>query len=314
MVLTSTGPILFSNIQTEFGGTPPISLSEYCSDHASGYTSGVTGIPATGQSMRLSVFLGKSKQQPITNLNAKISFLISELQGGGLANGSDVSSLGGFITGGTKPKYYSAGGYRDRPYVNFLSATPATLKDTVGNRTYAINDGLTYVMLMKPTEDGSVNKNNFARFAATWFTNGGWIEIGRFGTSNNLFMIIYNGVSGQNTEIFTSNGTPLVTGSWGVYVFRYKNSTRFMDIKYRTLSSETSIASINDLTTAGSITGNTAYSYSAFTTNGSSAFATYINTSLAVPAMNFGGGYVFDRGLTDSEVVNAVNSLLNSSQ
>ena len=61
MVLQSSGAISFSNIQTEFGGANPISLSEYYSNSGTGYTSGISGIPNTGSSISLSQFLGKSK-------------------------------------------------------------------------------------------------------------------------------------------------------------------------------------------------------------------------------------------------------------
>ena len=62
MVLPSTGPISFSDIQTEFGGTNPISLSEY---YAGGVfvSASVSGIPTAG-TIELSHFRGKSK--PIT--------------------------------------------------------------------------------------------------------------------------------------------------------------------------------------------------------------------------------------------------------
>lgn len=65
MVLPSTGYISFSNIQAEFGGQDPIFISEYYSNSTSNYTSGVEGIPTTGNPINLSHFLGTSK--PVTN-------------------------------------------------------------------------------------------------------------------------------------------------------------------------------------------------------------------------------------------------------
>lgn len=65
MVLQSTGLISLSNIQTEFGGTNPIFLSEYYANSATGYTTGVTGIPNSttnpSTSIKLSQFYGKAK-------------------------------------------------------------------------------------------------------------------------------------------------------------------------------------------------------------------------------------------------------------
>jgi hypothetical protein len=62
MVLQSTGVLSFTQIQTEFGGTNPISLSEYYTNAASGYTTGVTGLSATGAVINTTVFFGKAKK------------------------------------------------------------------------------------------------------------------------------------------------------------------------------------------------------------------------------------------------------------
>jgi len=68
MVLQSTGRISLSNVQTEFGGTNPILLSEYFANSATGYTTGVTGIPNSttnpSTSIKLSQFYGKAKPLP----------------------------------------------------------------------------------------------------------------------------------------------------------------------------------------------------------------------------------------------------------
>lgn len=61
MVLQASGYIGLSNIQVEFGGQNPVNISEYYSDSASGYTTGVSGVPATGTVIWLSDFYGKAK-------------------------------------------------------------------------------------------------------------------------------------------------------------------------------------------------------------------------------------------------------------
>jgi hypothetical protein len=61
MVLPATGSsISYAQIQTEMGGANPISVSEYYQNSASGYCSGVTGIPSIGSAISASHFLGKS--------------------------------------------------------------------------------------------------------------------------------------------------------------------------------------------------------------------------------------------------------------
>jgi hypothetical protein len=53
--------VTFKNIQDVFGGSDPISLSEYYTDSTSGLTTGVEGIPALNNPISLSMFRGKSK-------------------------------------------------------------------------------------------------------------------------------------------------------------------------------------------------------------------------------------------------------------
>jgi hypothetical protein len=63
--IPSTGELNFSTIRNIMGGTGAINMSQYYQNAASGFTSGVTGIPNTGNSISFSVFRGKSKT-PVT--------------------------------------------------------------------------------------------------------------------------------------------------------------------------------------------------------------------------------------------------------
>lgn len=65
MVLAATGPLSFTQLQTEFGGTNPISMSEYYTNATPSYTNGVAGIPAMGSLISVSHFSGKAKPQSI---------------------------------------------------------------------------------------------------------------------------------------------------------------------------------------------------------------------------------------------------------
>jgi hypothetical protein len=66
MVLPTSGnQILFSQIQTEMGGTNPITMSEYYANSGTGYCSGISGIPNTGSVIACSQFQGKSKIPPV---------------------------------------------------------------------------------------------------------------------------------------------------------------------------------------------------------------------------------------------------------
>lgn len=61
MALQSSGEISFANIQTVFGGTNPISLSEYYANANPSYTADVSGIPNIGSAISLNQFYGKAK-------------------------------------------------------------------------------------------------------------------------------------------------------------------------------------------------------------------------------------------------------------
>lgn len=65
MTIPATGPVSLTDLQTEFGGTNPISLSEYYQDGASGYVTSTNYTPAgqvpTSGPISLSNFRGVSK-------------------------------------------------------------------------------------------------------------------------------------------------------------------------------------------------------------------------------------------------------------
>lgn len=86
MALQSSGAITFANIQTVFGGTNPISLSEYYQNASTGFTSGVSGIPNIGSSIALNQFYGKAK--PVVAVN----YMVAGNAGGNMdtTNGSGM--------------------------------------------------------------------------------------------------------------------------------------------------------------------------------------------------------------------------------
>lgn len=94
MVIASSGQIAFSDIQTEFGGVPPVALSEYYN--------AASGIPASGSNGLLS-FRGKSAQNlgtPVLNFDAANLSTLT------IGNGVDTwSNTGSFGSG------YDAVGY-----------------------------------------------------------------------------------------------------------------------------------------------------------------------------------------------------------
>ena len=82
MALQTTGKISLSDIQTLFGGTNPITMSEYYNNNASGFTTGVTGIPNSGATISISHFYGKAKPavSTVSLLNTTLQNIYSGLQ------------------------------------------------------------------------------------------------------------------------------------------------------------------------------------------------------------------------------------------
>ena len=62
ITVPATGPVLFSHLKTVFGGVSDrVLLSAYYTNATPSYTAGVAGIPASGSSIGLGMFRGKSK-------------------------------------------------------------------------------------------------------------------------------------------------------------------------------------------------------------------------------------------------------------
>lgn len=108
MVLQSSGSISFNDIQTEFGGTNPISLNEYYLNGLYTTGTGATGIPTSG-AISLNNFYGKSKTvAPVVNDSA-ITIMGANLvlrHDGKNIDGTNNSTL---IVGNVISSWYNSG-------------------------------------------------------------------------------------------------------------------------------------------------------------------------------------------------------------
>lgn len=92
MSISATGDLTFTTLQRVMGGSSPISLSEYYSNASSGYTSGISGIPATGSAFSLSSLRGKNKialnlqEFPPVALSSNSSVIAGQTYGNGTYN------------------------------------------------------------------------------------------------------------------------------------------------------------------------------------------------------------------------------------
>ena len=116
MTVKSSGSLAFSEIQTEFTGSNPISLSEYYAGGATGYvpagTTGINGAIPSSVAISVSKFYGSIKFTPVTNTFTSGSGNVSIPYG---AQSVTITVVGAGGYGGnsytdTGSDYYSSGG------------------------------------------------------------------------------------------------------------------------------------------------------------------------------------------------------------
>jgi hypothetical protein len=275
-----------------------------------------SNVPISGL-ISLSNFYGVSKtvaaSSPQLPTNYKYALLTSAFSG--QANASAVPTWGAYRQTNTtyQPKYYTSGGYNNRPFVRFTSAIPTQLLNSV-QTTYRFDLGFTLMFLMKHTEAGNINKNDFARWSSIHFSGGGYTEFCRNSTTNDMqFFVYYKTTSGTFSwvGVNTSGGTAIVKDRWTLYACRFRNDTRIIEIKMIPLSTvKTSVSSISEFTTLATTTNTPSLITSTTTVANYDAVCSYTNTGGQVPAHDFGGGFIFDHAVTDAELVIAANYLV----
>lgn len=117
-----TSSISLSSIQTEFGGSNPISMSEYYAGAATGFVpAGTSGIPSSG-AINIGAFSGKSKSQLVALVNHTV-YAERNAVGQALYNQSSALSR---ITFSTDGKIYGLG---STSWGQFASATGSITLD-----------------------------------------------------------------------------------------------------------------------------------------------------------------------------------------
>jgi hypothetical protein len=96
MVVSTSGPLYLSEIQTEFGGTNPIYLGEYFKggSYVPSVGLGTSGIPSTGTTTGASYFRGKYKFITVSYA------MIGGGGGGGAGDGASTTGSGSAPSGG----------------------------------------------------------------------------------------------------------------------------------------------------------------------------------------------------------------------
>jgi len=152
MTLPASGPLTFSDIQTEFGGSNPIAMNEYYAGgtYVAAGTSGTYGaVPSSGQ-ISVQNFYGTSAIIPIYIEEVFNTYLYT---GTGasltITNGIDLSTKGGLVW------------QKDRP----SGGTGHYLQDTVR--------GVQKYLLSNTTDAEVTNANTITAFNSTGYTVGG---------------------------------------------------------------------------------------------------------------------------------------------
>jgi hypothetical protein len=129
-----------------FGGTNPITMSEYYNNNASGFTTGVTGIPNSGATISISQFYGKAKTSS-SSLYALTTHTFTNADSYG-ANGPILSQC--------RTSYSSASWTQDTTN-NYLNMT------TRGIQQWKVPATGTYTIEMAGAAGGFICTNSTAR-------------------------------------------------------------------------------------------------------------------------------------------------------
>ena len=66
--IPASGEVRWSAIRDVFGGSNPVKMAHYYTNHAAGYTSGISGLPTSGNPFQISTFRGKQKGFSAANI------------------------------------------------------------------------------------------------------------------------------------------------------------------------------------------------------------------------------------------------------
>jgi hypothetical protein len=169
MPLSSTGPISFANLQTEFGGSNPISLSEYYAggDYVNTGVFGKNGfIPASSAELPISRFYG--------------SFTPRAIFAGGNTDSVAGNSVGTidfsiFSTGGTAASFGSLTQVRTWPSSGVASSTRAVFaggRNSNSGVLYSTIDYVTILTIANAAGFGSLTDTRFGVTGASSSTRG----------------------------------------------------------------------------------------------------------------------------------------------
>jgi hypothetical protein len=205
MALQASGQISLNNLQTQFGGTNPISFSEYYLNASTGYTTGVSGIPNIGTQISLSSFYGKAKTVVASNYPPA-------------AVQSTQSNFGNpWAFGATNYEWLSGASGTN------LTRTGGTTFNNIGsygqNRTNFVNNQ-SLILQAKPGDALRFVIQNGASSSSDSEINSLWLHLG-----TGWFLVQSVGGSGGHTDtIDYTLSASLASGSYGIFAYNNYSS------------------------------------------------------------------------------------------
>ena len=205
MALQASGQISLNNLQTQFGGTNPISFSEYYLNATPGYTTGVSGIPNIGTQISLSSFYGKAKTVVASNYPpAAVQSTQSNFGnpwGFGATNYEWLSGASGTNltrTGGTT--FNNIGSYGQNR-TNFVNNQSLILQAKPG-------DALRFVI-----QNGASSSSDYEVNSLLLHVGGGWFNVQSVGANG-----------GHTDTIDYTLSASLAPGSYGIFAYNNYSS------------------------------------------------------------------------------------------
>ena len=205
MALQASGQISLNNLQTQFGGTNPISFSEYYLNATPGYTTGVSGIPNIGTQISLSSFYGKAKTVVASNYppaavqSTQANF--GNPWGFGATNYEWLSGASGTNltrTGGTT--FNNIGSYGQNR-TNFVNNQSLILQAKPG-------DALRFVI-----QNGASSSSDYEVNSLLLHVGGGWFNVQSVGANG-----------GHTDTIDYTLSASLAPGSYGIFAYNNYSS------------------------------------------------------------------------------------------
>ena len=205
MALQASGQISLNNLQTQFGGTNPISFSEYYLNATPGYTTGVSGIPNIGTQISLSSFYGKAKTVVASNYPPAA---VQSTQ-------ANFGNPWGF--GATNYEWLSGASGTN------LTRTGGTTFNNIGsygqNRTNFVNNQ-SLILQAKPGDALRFVIQNGASSSSDSEINSLWLHLG-----TGWFLVQSVGGSGGHTDtIDYTLSASLASGSYGIFAYNNYSS------------------------------------------------------------------------------------------